>query len=106
MSNELERMSQGNSRVKKTNTIDFIGKEDLPKNKKNTYANIICDFRPLKQEPYRVRLIVGGDKLEYIYDATSPAISLLETKLLINFVISDCHKGARFLSLDLKDHFL
>jgi hypothetical protein len=31
---------------------------------------------------------------------------LLESKLIINSTISDAHKGARFLSADLKDHFL
>ena len=31
---------------------------------------------------------------------------MLETKLLLNSVISDAHKGARFMSADLKDHFL
>ena len=30
----------------------------------------------------------------------------METKILLNSVISDAHKGARFLSADLKDHFL
>ena len=34
------------------------------------------------------------------------AASLIETKLLINSVISDANKGAGFLSMDLKDHFL
>ena len=51
-------------------------------------------------------MVVGGDKLEYEYDAGSPAASLLETKLIINSTISDAHKGACFVSADLKDHFL
>ena len=50
--------------------------------------------------------MVGGDKLSYNEDAGSPAASLLETKLLINSVISDAAKGACFMSLDLKDFFL
>ena len=32
--------------------------------------------------------------------------SLLETKFLLNSVISDPSKGAHFMSLDLKDYFL
>ena len=35
-----------------------------------------------------------------------PAASLLETKIVINSVISDAHKGARFMTADLKDYFL
>ena len=49
---------------------------------------------------------MGGDKLEYEFDAGSPAASLLETKILINSVVSDAKMGARFFSLDLKDFFL
>jgi len=44
--------------------------------------------------------------LEYNDDAGSPAANLLETKILINSTISDAHKGARFMSADIKDYFL
>ena len=67
---------------------------------------MVCDFRPLKAEKYRVRLTVGGDRLEYKHDATSPAASLIETKMLLTSVISDSAKGARFFTLDNKDFFL
>ena len=50
--------------------------------------------------------MVGGDRLSYSSDTGSPAASLLETKLLLNSTISDAQKGARFMSLDLKDFFL
>ena len=73
--------------------------------KKVTYANMVCDYRPLKTEKYRVRLTVGGDKLDYDFDATSPIASLIETKLLLNSVISDSAKGARFMTMDIKDFF-
>ena len=48
---------------------------------------------------------MGGDKLSYEADTGSPTASLLETKLLVNSVMSDADKGARFLSCDLKDFF-
>ena len=53
-----------------------------------------------------MRITVGGDRLDYNDDAGSPAANLLETKILLNSVISDAHKGARFMSADIKDHFL
>ena len=43
--------------------------------------------------------------LEYLYDASSPTASLLESKLLMNSIISDSHKGACFMTIDLKDYF-
>ena len=85
LSNEIGQLAQGvGDSVAGTNTIDFIQKSKVPANKKVTYANFICDYRPLKTEPHRVRLIVGGDKLDCTYDAGSPAASLLETKLILN----------------------
>ena len=53
-----------------------------------------------------MRLTVGGDRLVYAGDPYSSAASLIETKLLLNSVISDAKHGARFMTLDLKDHFL
>lgn len=44
--------------------------------------------------------------MEYEEDASSPATSMLETKLLLNSTISDATQGARFVSSDLKDFFL
>ena len=64
---------------------------DLPATKKVTYACFVCDYRPLKPEQYRVRLVVGGDGLDYSEDAGAPAASMLETKISLNSVISDAH---------------
>ena len=92
--------------VQGTDTIQFVSKNDIPSNKKVTYSSFVCNFRPLKEEQYRARITVGGDKLEYSDDTGSLAANLLETKIIINSVISDAKKGARFMSADIKDHFL
>ena len=55
-------------RIKGTDTMEFIKKADVPKHEKVTYANFGCDFRPLKSEKHRVRMTIGGDKLEYADD--------------------------------------
>ena len=107
LSNELGRLSQGmKGRVRAMDTIDFINKNEVPPNKKVTYANMVCDVRPLKAESHRVRLTVGGDRLDYHGDASSPATSNVETKILLNSTISDAKNGARFISADLSDFFL
>ena len=107
LSNEWGRLSRGNDHgVKETETIDFIYQHQVPSENKVTYASYVCDYRPLKEEPYRVRITVGGDKLDYNDDAGSPAANLLETKIIINSTISDAHRGARFMCADIKDHFL
>ena len=107
LSNEWGRLAQGNySGVESTDTIEFIPHTDVPQSKKVTYASFVCDHRPLKDEKWRIRLVVGGDKLPYDSDSGSPAQNLLEMKLLLNSVIFDANIGARFLSMDLKDMFL
>ena len=64
---------------------------------------MVCDYRPFKNEKYRVRLTVGDDRLQYPDDAASPAVSLLETKLLLNSTISQSAYGCHFLTMDIKD---
>ena len=107
LSNEWGRVANGNIfGIKGTETLEFIAKHLVPSNKTVTYGSFVCDHRPLKTEKWRVRLVVGGDKLPYESDSGSPAANLLDTKILLNSVISQAKDGARFLSCDLKDFFL
>ena len=105
--NKIGRLAQGvGTRMPKGNkNIFFIPKSQVPAGRKVTYANPVCDYHPLKDNPYCVRLTVSGDKLPYPSNAGAPATSLLEAKLLLNSVISRT-PGAKFLSADLKDYFL
>ena len=84
-----------------------------PQRPKITYANFVCDIKLSKNETHRVRLTVGGDKLAYdgdklAYDGdpSSPAISLLDLKIHLNFVISDARKGACYLTADIINYYL
>ena len=88
--------------------MDFISKSKVPSDRIVPYANMICDYRPHKQENHRVRLTIGGDRLPYNDAVASSAVSLLETKLklILNSTISDGSKGAWFMTLDIKDFFL
>ena len=107
LSNEWGRLAQSNIHgVIPPKTVEFIPAAKVPLNNKVTYASFVCDHRPLKTEPWWVRIVAGGDKLTYDADTGSTAASLLETKILITSTISDASKGARFMSLDLKDFFL
>ena len=100
-------MAQGNDHgVLYHDAIDFISKQEVPPKRAVTYASFVLDYRPLKSDPYRVRITVGGDRLIYSNDAGSPASNIIETKILLNSVISDAHRGARFMTMDIKDYFL
>ena len=41
-----------------------------------------------------------------IHSSGSPAALFIETKIMLNSVISDASKGAKLLTCDLKDFFL
>ena len=55
-------------------------------------------------EPNRTRLVAGGDRVHYPFDAGTPTADLLTVKLLINSVKST--PGARFFTMDIKNFYL
>jgi len=101
--NEIGRLAQGvGERMKSgSDNMFFIPKSASPVNRKVTYANPLCDYRPLKDGPYRIRLVVDGDRLNYDADTGAPTANLLDVKILLNSIIST--PGARFASIDIKD---
>ena len=44
--------------------------------------------------------------MDYPFDTSSPASSLIDAKIMLNSTISDARKGARFIAAGLKDFFL
>ena len=107
LSNEWGCLAQGNDNgVKGTDTIQFIHKHQVLDDNQVTYASYVFNYQPLKDKQCRVRITVGGDRLDYKHDAGSLVANLLETKILLNSVMSNDHGGTRFMSADMKDHFL
>jgi hypothetical protein len=106
--NELGRLAQGMpGRAKGTDTIFFIPRHMVPKERTRdvTYGLITCLIRPEKiDELNRTRLVAGGDRVHYPFDAGTPTANLLTVKLLINSVIST--HGARFFTMDIKNFYL
>ena len=51
-------------------------------------------------------MTVGGGKLTYDDDPSSPAVSLLNTKIMLNSVISDSYLGARCMIVNINHHYL
>jgi hypothetical protein len=84
-----------------TNTLFFVDKKDIPKNKKPAYVHVVpvCANRPEKTNPKRVRWTAGGDKVEYTGNVTTQT-----AKCLFNSVVST--PNGQFMTLDLKDSFL
>jgi hypothetical protein len=104
---EVGRLAQGlDGVVKGTDTFFFKAYEEIPKERRKdvTYARICCNFRPEKEDPHRVRITVGGDRINYPHDVGTPTADMLLVKLLFNSVIST--KGAKFMSLDISNFYL
>ena len=113
LSNEWGRCTQGlkksrsiSEQISGNNTMFFIKPGQVPAGRKVTYACFVCTMRPGKTEPYRLRMTVGGDRLDAYQDVRSPAVGLVDTKLHLNSVISDASRGARYCTGDIKDFFL
>ena len=102
ISNEIGRLSSGVLYQIKyvTETIFIVPKHQVPAGMKVTYANAVCDNRPLKYDPYCVRLTVGGDRLIYPGDTSTPDASPLDSKLMFNITITT--PGDRFFCTYIK----
>ena len=104
---EVGRLAQGlDGIVEGTDTIDFIDKSDVPPDrwKDVTYARIVCNYRPEKEDPNRVRITVGGDRINFTGDCGTPTADILTIKLLFNSVIST--PGAQFMTMDISNFYL
>ena len=103
MANKIGCLAQGYKKIKGTNTITFIAKQDIPDVAKVTYARIIPDYRPLKDEPYRTRLTVSRDRLPYYDETKTDTASLPIIKTHLNSTIST--PDAKYATADIKNFY-
>jgi hypothetical protein len=103
--NELGRLAQGiKGRVKHTDTIFFISRDAVPKDRTVTYGRIVVSIRPQKDEPLRTRLTVGGNLIDYPGDVSTPTADLVTAKILFNSVVST--PDAKLMCCDVKNFYL
>ena len=101
MLKELHQLADG------TKTIKFLERTDIaliPKDRTVTYARIVVDHRPQKEDPNHARLTVGGNLIDYPFELTTRTADMLSAKILWNSVISTV--GARFACCDIKNMYL
>jgi hypothetical protein len=78
--------------------------KDIPKDRKITYGKIVCDYKPHKQEKERVRLTVGGDRLDYSGNIATSTADITTFKILINSTLST--KDAAMMMMDIKNYYI
>ena len=91
-------------RIKGTNTLFWVKKEQVPKNKKVTHARVCCDVRPEKEEVNRTRITAGGNLLEYLGDVSTKTAGLETSKMVFNSVISTPEE--KFMTIDISNMYL
>jgi hypothetical protein len=78
--------------------------KNIPNYRKITYDKIVCDYKPQKKEKERVRLTVGGDRLDYSGDVATSMADITTFKILINSTLST--KDAAMMMMDIKNYYL
>jgi hypothetical protein len=98
-------LAQGvKTRIKGTNTINFIHHHAVPSGCTVTYARLCANIRPQKEETHRCRITVGGDRIDYPGEVSTKTAGLTTIKLLLNSVVSK--PTANFMTADVKKFYL
>ena len=85
MCKELGRLAQGYGETKGTNTIKFLTLEEIPcipDDRVVTYARIVVDFCPQKEDPNRVWITVGGNLINYPGKLTTCTADITTSKIM------------------------
>jgi hypothetical protein len=103
-SNECGRLFQGIRDIPGTDMCFLIKLTNIPTDRHITYGKIVCDYKPHKKEKERVRLTVGGDRLDYSGDVATSTADITTFKILINSTLST--KDAAMTMMDIKNYYL
>jgi hypothetical protein len=69
-----------------------------------TYGRIVCVYHLEKKDPYRMRIMMGGNLVNYPNNCGTLTADLLTIKLMFNSIIST--PNAKFMTIDIKDFYL
>jgi hypothetical protein len=69
-----------------------------------TYAQILVNYRPQKEDPNRIRIAFGGNLITYKGNTSTRTADLTTSKLLWNSVLST--EGAGYMCLNLNNFYL
>ena len=85
--------------VMKHNEIRYI-----PQDRIVTYARLVVDFKPPKDDPNRVRITDSGNLIKYPGEITKRTENTTTANILWNSILTT--KGAQFMGLDIKNFYL
>ena len=103
--NEFGRLFKGYGDTEGMNVCEWVTWDKIPKGKVVTYARYTVAYRPEKvDEPYRVRIRAGGDRLIYEGPVSTHVAGMETFKILLNSTIST--KGAKMVMGDISNMYL
>ena len=104
--NELGRLAQdvGTRIPTDTHTIYFIARKAVYARRTTTYCLIIAIIRPKKEETRHVLLTIGGHRINYSGDKSTPTAKIETIKDLLNSTIST--PNATFSASYINDFYL
>jgi hypothetical protein len=86
MSKEIHCLAQGCTGIAKdTNAIFFLLHADIcsiPNDRTVTYARIVINHHPHKEDPNPVHIIVGGNLIDYPFELTTYTANMVSSKTL------------------------
>jgi hypothetical protein len=103
-------MAQGVEKTgqKGTNSVFVMTRTEIDIAKaaglKWTYAQVVVDYRPQKEDPNQIRIAIGGNLITYKGNTSMQTANLTTSKLLWNSVLST--DGARYMCIDIKKIYL
>ena len=105
LTNDLGILAQGIGTRMKTgiNRIKFIHPKHILAGKKVTYYKLVASIRPLKVEKNRVRVTIGGDRLDNNRNKSTIPATLTMIKIHLNSTIST--KDTRYMTTDIKNFY-
>jgi hypothetical protein len=103
--NECGRLFQGIRDIPGTDICFFIKLTNILKDRKIMYGKIVCNYKTHKKEKERVRLTMGGDRLDYSGDVATSTADITTFKILINITLST-EDAAAMMMMDIKNYYL
>jgi hypothetical protein len=92
MSNEFDQLAQGKECITvATNTIFFLSHDKIrriPTDRTVTYACIVIDHRPQKDDPNHDHITIGGNLIDYPYKLMIQMADMVSSKIMWNSIIS------------------
>ena len=84
--------------------LDLDGIKRIPRDRVVTYARIVVDYRPQKEDPNRVRITAGGNLIQYPGEQTTRTADTRTSKIIWNSTIST--RGARYMVADAGNFYI